>query len=36
MMKNRCAIVMIAVGIAVTTGGICTAVCVIRRKRKRT
>jgi len=35
MMKKRCVVVMIAVGIAVITGGICTAVCVICRKRKR-
>ena len=36
MMKKKCVVVMIAVGIAVITGGICTAVCVIRRKRKGT
>ena len=36
MMKKKCVVVMIAVGIAVITGGICTAVGVIRRKRKGT
>lgn len=34
-MNKRCIVAIVAVGAAVITGGICTAVCVIRRKRKR-
>lgn len=33
-MNKRCMIAVIAVGTAVLTGGICTAVCVIRKKKK--
>lgn len=33
-MNKRCMIAMIAAGAAVLTGGICTAVCVIHKKKK--
>lgn len=33
-MNKRCMIAVIAAGAAVLTGGICTAVCVIRKKKK--
>lgn len=34
-MNKRCIVAIAAARAAVLTGGICTAVCVIRRKRKR-
>lgn len=33
-MSKRCMIAVITAGAAVLTGGICTAVCVIRKKRR--
>lgn len=33
-MNKRCMIAVIVTGAAVLTGGICTAVCVIRKKKK--
>ncbi len=35
-MNKRCIAAIVAAGAAVITGGICTAICVVRRKRKRT
>lgn len=35
-MNKRCIVAIVAAGAAVITGGICTAVCVIRHKRKKT
>ena len=35
-MNKRCIVAVVAAGAAVITSGICTAVCVVRRKRKRT
>lgn len=34
-MNKRCIVAFVAAGAAVITGGICTAVCVIRHKRKK-
>lgn len=33
-MNKRCIVAIVVAGAAVLTGGICTAVCVIRKKKK--
>lgn len=33
-MNKRCIVAIVAAGAAVLTGGICTGVCVIRKKKK--